>query len=325
MPFMPPETKEQLVKYLTDVHSIEEQALTQMRRAPDLVDGPLAEDFRRHLTETESQERRVRERLEAHGASPATLKDAVGRVGGVGMVLFARLQPDTPGKLVAHAFSYEHMEVAAYELLEIVARGAGDRETATMATEIAAEERAMAQRLAGHFDEAVEASLREVEPDDLDEQLNKYLADAHAIEGQSRKLLERGRKIGESTTLANLFNRHLEETLEQERRLERRLEQRGGSPSAIKDAALRLGALNWGAFMAAQPDTPPKLAGFAFALEHLEIGSYELLRRVAERAGDEETVAEVERTVAEERGAAAAIAEQWETVLSLAAPADERN
>lgn len=35
--------------------------------------------------------------------------------------------------------------------------------------------------------------------------------------------------------------------------------------------------------MAAQPDTPPKLAGFAYALEHLEIGSYELLRRVAER------------------------------------------
>jgi ferritin-like metal-binding protein YciE len=321
---MPTETGEQLVEYLTDVHSIEEQALTQMRRAPDLVEGGLAEDFRRHLAETEAQERRVRERLEAHGASPAIVKDVAGRAGGMGMVLFARLQPDTPGKLVAHAFSYEHMEVAAYELLAIVARGAGDSETAAMATEIAAEERAMAQRLADHFDEAVEASLREVEPDDLDEQLNKYLADAHAIEAQSRKLLERGRKIGESTTLANLFNRHLEETIEQERRLERRLQVRGGSPSAIKDAALRLGALNWGAFLAAQPDTPPKLAGFAFALEHLEIASYELLRRVAERAGDEGTVAEVERTLAEERGAAGAIAEQWETVLSLAAPAGDR-
>lgn len=312
---MPTETEEQLVKYLTDVHSIEEQALAQMRRAPDLVDGALAEDFRRHLTETESQERRVRERLEAHGATPATAKDLAGKASGVGMVLFAKSQPDTPGKLVAHAFSYEHMEVAAYELLELVARGAGDEQTATMAREIAAEERAMAERLAGHFELAVEASLRELDPDDLDEQLNKYLADAHALEAQSHKLLERGKERDESSVLAKLFGRHLVETIEQERRLEQRLDARGGSPSAIKDAALRLGGLNWSAFMAAQPDTPPKLAGFAFAVEHLEIGSYELLRRVAERAGDAETVAAVDRTLAEERAFAAELADQWETVL----------
>jgi ferritin-like metal-binding protein YciE len=318
---MPQQTEEQLVKYLTDVHSIEQQALAQMRRAPDLVPEPLAADFRRHLEETESQERRVRQRLEAHDASPATVKDFAGRVTGAGMVLFARFAPDTPGKLVAHAFSYEHMEVAAYELLRIVARDAGDAETAAMAAEIAAEERTMAARLANRFDEAVEAALGEVEPDDLDEQLNKYLADAHALEGQSRKLLEKGRKLGESSTLARLFDRHLAETIEQEARLERRLEERGGSPSAVKDAALRLGALNWGAFMAAQPDTPPKLAGFAFALENLEIASYELLRRVAARAGDEATVAEVDRTLPEERAAAEAIAEQWETVLSLPEPA----
>jgi ferritin-like metal-binding protein YciE len=319
---MPARTQEQqLVKYLTDVHSIEEQALAQMRRAPDLVQGPLAEAFRRHLEETEAQERRVRERLGAHGASPATLKDVAGRVSGAGMAIFARFAPDTPGKLTAHAFSYEHMEVAAYELLGIVARRAGDEETVAMAAEIAAEERQMAQRLADRFDQAVEDSLRAIEPDDLGEQLNKYLADAHALEGQSRKLLERGRKLGESTTLANLFDRHLQETLEQERRLELRLQARGGSPSAIKDAALRLGALNWGAFMAAQPDTPPKLAGFAFAVENLEVASYELLRRVAERAGDERTAAEVERTLPEERAAAAAIAEQWETVLGPVEPA----
>ena len=318
---MPPETEEQLVKYLTDVHSIEQQALAQMRRAPDLVDGALAEDFRRHLEETESQERRVRERLEAHGASPATGKDVAGRASGAAMVFFARFAPDTPGKLVAHAFSYEHMEVAAYELLELVARGAGDEQTAAMAREIAAEERAMAERLAGHFDAAVEASLREVEPDDLDEQLNKYLADAHAIEAQSHKLLDKGRGLGESSALAELFGRHLVETIEQERRLEYRLDARGGSPSAIKDAALRLGALNWGAFMAAQPDTPPKLAGFAFAVEHLEIGSYELLRRVAERAGDEQTIAAVDRTLAEERAFADELADQWETVLASVEPA----
>jgi ferritin-like metal-binding protein YciE len=311
-------SQEQLVKYLTDVHSIEEQALTQMRRAPKLVNGKLAAAFQQHLEETESQERRVRERLEAHDASPSKLKDAAGQAGGVGMVLFAHSQPDTPGKLTAHAFSYEHMEVAAYELLSRVAGRAGDAEKAAMATEIAAEERAMAARLADCFDLAVEASLDGADGEAAAGQLNGYLADAHAIEGQSQALLKKGAAIVGSEELAKIFEAHLDETGEQARRLERRLEARGSSPSIVKDAALRLGGLNWGAFMAAQPDTPAKLAGFAFAVEHLEIAAYELLRRVAERAGDSETVAAANTTLVEERAAAAAIARHWDAALDAA-------
>jgi hypothetical protein len=63
----------------------------------------------------------VRERLEAHHADPSRLKEVAAHTGDVGMVLFARAQPDTPGKLVAHAYSYGHMEFAAYELISIVA------------------------------------------------------------------------------------------------------------------------------------------------------------------------------------------------------------
>jgi ferritin-like metal-binding protein YciE len=67
---------------------------------------------------------------------------------------------------------------------------------------------------------------------------------------------------------------------------------------------MRLGALNWGSFFAAQPDTPAKLAGFAFAFEHLEIAGYEQLRRVAERVGDEDTVRAADSILPEERAAA---------------------
>jgi ferritin-like metal-binding protein YciE len=38
------------------------------------------------------------------------------------------------------------------------------------------------------------------------------------------------------------------------------------------------------------------LAGFAFAVEHIEIGAHELLVRVARHAGDGETVAASRRT-----------------------------
>src|SRR5690348_12999616 len=76
---------EQLVKYLTDAHSIEEQALQQMRAAPDIAgDDRLAEAFRQHLTETEEQERLVRERLEQLGGAPSKVKDVVMRAGGEG-------------------------------------------------------------------------------------------------------------------------------------------------------------------------------------------------------------------------------------------------
>jgi ferritin-like metal-binding protein YciE len=308
----------QLVKYLADVHSIEEQAAVQMRRAPDLVEGPLAEAFRRHLGETESQEQRVRERLEAHAASPSKLKDAAGAAGGFGMVLFARSQPDTPGKLAMHAFSYEHMEVAAYELLGIAAREAGDEATVAMAATIADEEREMAGRIAERWDDAVEQALAKVDPDDLGEQLNTYLADVHALEGQSQKLLEKGTGLDLPEALKAALGRHLGETEGHLEKIERRLDERGAAPSALKDAALRLGALNWGVFFAAQPDTPAKLAGFAYAVENLEVAAYELLLRVARRAGDRETVELAESILGEEKAAASAVAEQWPVSMSVA-------
>jgi ferritin-like metal-binding protein YciE len=229
------------------------------------------------------------------------------RAGGSGFLLFARLQPDTPGKLTAHAYSYEHLEFASYELLERWPDGQATRRRARLRA-IREEERAMAERLAAEFDRAAEASLRAVEPDDLREQLAKYLADAHAIEAQAIELLERGPKIAGESTLATIFEEHLAETRDQQELVEARLGTLGSSPSRIKDAALRLGALNWGMFFAAHPDTPGKLAAFAYAFEHLEIAGYELLKRVAERAGDAETARAAEQILAQEREAAQRLA-----------------
>lgn len=312
---------EHLVKYLTDAHSIEAQALAQLRTAPDLAGDPEnAAAFREHLAETKDHERLVRDLLEARGASPSRVKDAVMAVGGKGFLLFARLQPDTPGKLQAHAISYEALEYASYELLRRVAERLGDDEVVEVAGRIAAEEKAMLGRLAGGVDRSAEASLEGV--DDLSEQLRKYLADAHALEEQAAALLERGPKLAGDERLAAIYSDHLAETRDHAELVEERLQALGGDPSSLKDGAMRLGALNWGAFFQAHPDTPGKLAAFAFAFEHLEIGGYEQLRVVAARAQDAETdglaarVLEQERTAAEriegafDAAAAASLAEQ---------------
>jgi ferritin-like metal-binding protein YciE len=316
---MPDTLEQQLTKHLTDVHSIEVQALQQLAVAPRMArDAELARAFREHIGETEDQERRVRQRLEAHAADPSRLKDLAGRAGGVGMVLFARTQPDTPGKLVTHAYSYEHMEFAAYELLSHVAEKAGDPETAEVARSIRDQEAAMADRLAAGFDRAVDASLREVAPDDLRQQLGKYLADAFAIESQAIQVLQQGQAIAGEPELAKVLSDHLEETRAQQATVRARIEARGERPSRFKSVLLRIGGVNLGAFFGAQPDTPAKLAGFAFAFEHLEIAAYEQLLRVARRAGDDETARLAERIAGEERAAAAAIRARFESAVEAA-------
>src|SRR3981081_2314756 len=111
----PNSLQEQLHKSLTDIHSIEVQALTQMRSAPDMAGDPkLAEAFRIHERETEEHKRLIEGRLEASGARPTSVTEVARFVTGKAFVLFAKVNPDTPGKLAAHAHSYEAMEEAAY-------------------------------------------------------------------------------------------------------------------------------------------------------------------------------------------------------------------
>jgi ferritin-like metal-binding protein YciE len=307
---------EQLTKYLTDAHSIEVQALEQMRMAPRLAgDADLAAIFREHLAETQEHERLVRVQLESRGASPSAIKDIAGRAGGWGMVLFARLNPDTPGKLAMHAYSYEHMELAAYELLRRVAERAGDTAVAGLAERIGGQERAMADRVAERWDRAVDASLREKDADATREEVVKYLRDAHALEGQAIQLLESGPKIAGFDELSRVFEEHLEETREHQRLIDARLEALGSRPARFQAGALRAGALNLGTFFKAQPDSPVKIAGFAYAFEALEVGAYELLTRTARRAGDEETAATAERILGEERMAAEAVAGTWDAAV----------
>jgi ferritin-like metal-binding protein YciE len=313
---------DRLTSYLRDAHAIEEQALAQLRGASEVAgDAQLGQAFREHLAETEAHEAAVRARLQARGAQPSGVKDVAMKVGGAGFLLFARSQPDTPGKLAAHAFSYEYFELAAYELLRRVADAAGDRETAAVAKAIAAEERRMGERLEAGFPAAVDASIRAVGRSDLQDQLRRYLADAHAIESQATQLLERGPKLAGDPELRRIYAEHLDETREHERLVDRALDTAGGQSSWLKDAAMAAGGINWSMFFGAQPDTPGKLTAFVYALEHLEIAGYEQLEQVAQLSGDAavaDTAAEILR---QERAAAARISEGFDraATASLAA------
>ena len=248
---------DQVKSYLSDAHAIEEQALAQLRSAPAIAgDEKLAAVLAEHLPETESHERWVRDRLDELGESPSRLKDMLMAAGGKGFVLFARAQPDTPGKLAAHAYSYEHLELASYELLARVAAEAGDQDTVELAVRIAADEQRMGERLEGVFDETVASSLQALDPDDLKEQLAVYLEDAHALEQQAIQLLEGAIPMAGTPALETAYAHHLQESRSHLHLIEERLDALGESPSVLKDAALRLGAINWATSLASTPTRP---------------------------------------------------------------------
>src|SRR5690606_24400636 len=233
---------------------------------------------------------------------------------------FARVQPDTPGKLAAHAHSYEALELAAYEMLIRMARLAGDDETARVAHNIRDQEQTMRDGIAATFADAADASLRMIGRD-ARAALPTYLADAHALEMQSIELLKRSREMAGSTRLAQLYDDHLDESLDHARLLEERLEALDADTSTLKDTALKAGALNWSIFFQAQGDTPVKLAAFAYAVEHLEIGGYELLRHVAERAGDAATIDLSHRILRDEREMADRVLSSFDEVFEVQHPA----
>jgi len=296
---------EQLVHFLSDMYSVEQQALAQMVSAPKLAGEPaIAADFREHHLETEQQAEAVRQRLEAHGGSPSAIKDAVMKLGGKGFLLFARVMPETPGRLVTHAYSYEAMEWAGYEMLIRFAEHAGDEETVAVAKAIRDQERAMMQRLERDFDAAEAVSHAELSPEKLSDHLQRHLAEVHAFESQSVALLEKSEQLAEASSVKAVYSEALAASQQHARLVEQRLDALGADRSRLIDAAMAAGGLNWGLFFQLQSDTPAKLAAFVYAFLHLEIGGYELLKRTARRGGDAETVQLCERILSEKIAAA---------------------
>lgn len=226
------------------------------------------------------------------------------KLGGKASMMFAKVQPETPGRLVAHAYAYEAMEWAAYQVLGILALKAGDRETASVAREIQAEERVMMKRLEEDFMHAERVPHRQDSPDELREHITKHLGEAHALEMQSLELLERAIKSNDCPNSQQTYQNYLSQTKEHLRLIEKRLDELGSSPSKFKDLALKAGGIQWGLFFVSQKDTPVKYLAFVYAVAHLKIAGYELLQRVADRGLDKTThqlggqLAAEERTIA---------------------------
>jgi ferritin-like metal-binding protein YciE len=152
----------QLVKHIDEALAMEQNVLRMLDSMISTTDDEqIKEELRAHKVETEGHADRLAARLEAHGASPSVVREAGGVLGALmkGVVDIAR--GEKAGRNARDGFATEHMEIAAYQLLERVAERAGDEETAEVARRNRAEEEAMAKKLDSHWDRFAELSLEE--------------------------------------------------------------------------------------------------------------------------------------------------------------------
>ena len=109
-----------------------------------------------HRRETEEHERRMRERLDTLGRGTSARKQAQA----VGAALLEGVG-DKAGKNARDGYTAEHLEIAAYQLLERLADRAGDTETAEVARRNRSDEEEMARRIDRSWDRTLDLTLEE--------------------------------------------------------------------------------------------------------------------------------------------------------------------
>jgi ferritin-like metal-binding protein YciE len=154
--------QQKLVDYIEDAHALEQNVLQMLNSmSATTQDDEILQEIEHHKVETERHEQLLRERLQALGAAPSIRKEAQSLVAALAKGVSDQVRGDKAGKNARDAFVTEHVEIAAYELLERLAQRAGDEETARIAREIRADEEAMAQKIAARWDKFLDLTLAE--------------------------------------------------------------------------------------------------------------------------------------------------------------------
>jgi ferritin-like metal-binding protein YciE len=152
----------QLVKHIDEAHAMEQNVLRMLDGMISTTDDhEIRIALEHHKVETQEHSDLMERRLEAHGASPSLVKQAGGILGALAKLPLDLARGEKAGRNARDGFATEHMEIASYELLQRIARKAGDEETAEACKTIIAQEQAMADTIEANWDRFAELSLEE--------------------------------------------------------------------------------------------------------------------------------------------------------------------
>jgi ferritin-like metal-binding protein YciE len=152
--------QQKLIDYVEDAHAMEQSVSTMLDSMISTTDDPeIRSMLEHHKQETEEHERRLRERLDTLGAGTSTRKQAQTLATALMKGVADMARTDKPGKNARDGFVTEHMEIAAYQLLERLAKKAGDEQTAEVARQNRADDEAMARKIDSNWDKFLELTL----------------------------------------------------------------------------------------------------------------------------------------------------------------------
>lgn len=157
------EIKDKLVEYVQDGVAMEKNVMRMLDSMINTTSDPeWVERLKHHREETERHAANLEGRLESLGGEVGSkLKEAPAILGALGKGMMDQARGDKPGRNARDGFVTEHLEIAAYELLERVATRAGDEETARVARENRADEESMAEFIASKWDKVIDLTLQE--------------------------------------------------------------------------------------------------------------------------------------------------------------------
>jgi ferritin-like metal-binding protein YciE len=148
--------------------------------------------------------------------------------------------------------------------------------------------------------------------EDIKAQLVKHIDEAHAMEQSVLRMLDGMIETTDDPQVIDKLEHHKVQTQTHAERMRARLQAHDASPSVVRQAGGILQALAKLPLDMVRSEKAGRNARDGYATEHLEIACYELLTRVAARAGDEETVLAAREILAEEQEMADFIAANWD-------------
>ena len=145
---------ETLIAGMRNAHALEKQAISVMEGQLSLLTEypDLHERMTAHIAESRDQARRLEAGLEACGASPSMIKDAFLSLMGLGQSSVQGFADDAVLKAVLATSMTEHLEVASYRSLLVLADMAGKPDLRPRLEETLREEEAMAAWLDENLD-----------------------------------------------------------------------------------------------------------------------------------------------------------------------------